>query len=125
YNEFIGLNGTDVVSEEYRDKVKKNILSNYELPYEVLGREKTVLSFGLNLRDEYMLIKAEALELLPFVILLKGKSLLMNLKEAKKISDRFLKTPHWEFLGLIPMEKSNWLMMHLQICLVSIRFKRC
>lgn len=40
YNEFIGLNGTDVVSEEYRDKVKKNMLSNYELPYEVLGKRK-------------------------------------------------------------------------------------
>lgn len=40
YDEFIGLYGTDVVSEEYRDKVKNNMLSNYELPYEVLGKRK-------------------------------------------------------------------------------------
>lgn len=52
YNELIGLFGTDVVSEEYREKVKNNMLSDYQLPYEVLARRKDGSTFWVEFEGQ-------------------------------------------------------------------------
>lgn len=49
YDEIIGISGMEVVTEEFRDKVKQNILSNYEKPYEVLALRKDGTKFWAEL----------------------------------------------------------------------------
>lgn len=40
YEELIGIFGTDVIAEETRDLVRRNMLSGYEKPYEAVGVRK-------------------------------------------------------------------------------------
>ena len=40
YKEFVGILGTDVIADEFKSVVKKNMLSGYNKPYEVLAQKK-------------------------------------------------------------------------------------
>ena len=45
YDELIGIFGTDVIAEESKERVKKNMLSGYEKPYEALAQRKDGSTF--------------------------------------------------------------------------------
>jgi len=45
YEELIGINGTDVVAEESKELVKKNMMSGYEEPYEAIALKKDGTKF--------------------------------------------------------------------------------
>jgi PAS domain S-box-containing protein len=49
YKELIGIYGTDVIASEYKDLVRKNILEDYEEPYEVVAMRKDGTQFHVEI----------------------------------------------------------------------------
>ncbi len=56
-NDLMGVFGTDVIAPEYREKIKKNMLSGFDLPYEALAQKKDGTRFRVEIRGKSAFIK--------------------------------------------------------------------
>ncbi len=56
-NDLVGVFGTDVIAPEYREKIKKNMLSGFDLPYEALAQKKDGTRFRVEIRGKSAFIK--------------------------------------------------------------------
>jgi PAS domain S-box-containing protein len=54
YSELIGIFGTDVIAAEYRELVKRHMLSGYERPYEAIAQKKDGTKFHVEIRGKMM-----------------------------------------------------------------------
>jgi PAS domain S-box-containing protein len=54
YDELIGIFGTDVIAAEYRELVKRHMLSGYERPYEAIAQKKDGTKFHVEIRGKMM-----------------------------------------------------------------------
>ncbi|GBC61884.1 hypothetical protein DENIS_2846 [Desulfonema ishimotonii] len=52
YDELLGIFGTDVIAEESREIVRRNMLSGYEKPYEIIAQRKDGTKFHAEIRGK-------------------------------------------------------------------------
>ena len=77
YDELIGIFGTDVIAEESKERVKRNMLSGYELPYEAVARRKDGSTFHAEIRGKMMEYKGRKVRV----------TVVHNIEERKKAED--------------------------------------
>ncbi len=66
YNELIGMNGLNLISDDTRDRVIKNINSGYEKPYEAKGVRKNGECYPLRLEARNIPYKGKAVRVVEF-----------------------------------------------------------
>ena len=55
YDELIGIFGTDVIAADFKELVKRHMLSGYERPYEAIAQKKDGTKFHVEIRGKMRL----------------------------------------------------------------------
>ena len=84
YNELIGIFGTHVIAPEFKERVEKNMLSNYEKPYEAIAQKKDGSKLHVEICGKMMRYEGKDVRMTVVRDISEQKLVLEALRESEK-----------------------------------------